>query len=101
MQIDHRYINTVGGPSGYAKIDLEPGYQLLDGQQALDYVRFRHTDSDFYRLARQQLFLEALKDRLATNVSILQIPGEIGTLKNNVDVGRGGGRPPGPREIQA
>ena len=55
MQVDHRYINTVGGPSGYAKINLEPGYQRLDGQQALDFVRFRHTDSDLYRLARQQL----------------------------------------------
>ncbi len=101
MQIDHRYINTVGGPGGYAKIDLEPGYQLLDGQQALDYVRFRHTDSDFYRLARQQLFLEALKDRLATNVSILQIPGVIGALKNNVEIGRGGGGTPSIEEIQA
>ena len=65
VDVDHRYINTVGGPGGYAKIDLEPGYQKLDGQQALDFVRFRHTDSDLYRLARQQLFLEALKDRVA------------------------------------
>jgi LCP family protein required for cell wall assembly len=102
MQIDHRYINTVGGPGGYAKIDLEPGYQLLDGEQALDFVRFRHTDSDVYRLARQQLFLEALKDRLATTLSIFDIPGIIGALKNNVEIGRGGGGgAPGISEIQA
>jgi LCP family protein required for cell wall assembly len=89
MDIDHRYINTVGGPGGYAKINLEPGYQRLDGQQALDFVRFRHTDSDLYRVARQQLFVEALKDRLATGVSIFDIPKLIGTLKGNVEIGSG------------
>jgi LCP family protein required for cell wall assembly len=101
MQVDHRYINTVTGPSGYAKIDLEPGYQKLDGQQALDFVRFRHTDSDVYRLARQQLFLEALKDRMATSLSITSLPGVIGALKNNVEMGRGGGGAPGISEILA
>jgi len=89
MDVDHRYLNTVGGPGGYAKINLEPGYQLLDGQQALDYVRFRHTDSDLYRNARQQLFLDALKDRLATSVSIFSIPKLIGALKGNVEIGSG------------
>ena len=89
MDVDHRYLNTVGGPGGYAKIDLEPGYQLLDGEQALDYVRYRHTDSDLYRNARQQLFLDALKDRLATSVSIFDIPKLIGALKGNVEIGSG------------
>jgi LCP family protein required for cell wall assembly len=89
IDVDHRYINTVGGPGGYAKINLEPGYQRLNGQQALDFVRFRHTDSDLYRVARQQLFVEALKDRLATGVSIFDIPKLIGTLKGNVEIGSG------------
>jgi LCP family protein required for cell wall assembly len=89
MDVDHRYLNTVGGPGGFAKINLEPGYQLLDGQQALDYVRYRHTDSDLYRNARQQLFLDALKDRLATSVSIFNIPKLIGALKGNVEIGSG------------
>jgi LCP family protein required for cell wall assembly len=88
MQVDHRYINTQGGScSGcFAKIDLQPGYQKLDGQQALDFVRFRHTDSDVYRLARQQLFLEALKDRVSTSLSLTSLPGVIGALKNNVEM---------------
>ncbi len=89
MDVDHRYLNTVGGPGGYAKIDLEPGYQLLNGQQALDFVRFRHTDSDLYRVARQQLFVESLKDRLSSGVSIFDIPKLIGTLKGNVEIGSG------------
>ena len=90
VTVDHRYINTQGGPSGYATIDLEPGYQKLDGQQALDFVRFRHTDSDLYRLARQQLFLEALKDRFAGGFSLLDIPKLIGALKQNLEIARGG-----------
>ncbi|TMM08377.1 MAG: LytR family transcriptional regulator [Actinobacteria bacterium] len=89
IDVDHRYLNTVGGPGGYAKIDLEPGYQRLDGQQALDFVRFRHTDSDLYRVARQQLFIEALKDRLATGVSVFDIPKLIGALKGSVEIGSG------------
>ncbi|MDQ1535453.1 MAG: polyisoprenyl-teichoic acid--peptidoglycan teichoic acid transferase, partial [Actinomycetota bacterium] len=101
MQIDHRYINTVGGPGGFAKINLEPGYQKLDGEQALDFVRFRHTDSDLYRLARQQLFLEALKDRFASSLSITKLPGIIGTLKHNVEIGRGGGGTPSFTEIES
>ena len=91
IQVDRRYINTQGGPGGYAKIDLEPGYQKLDGEQALDYVRYRHTDSDLYRTARQQLFIEALKDRFASGFSLLQIPAIIGSMKHSIEIGRAGG----------
>jgi len=101
MDVDHRYINTVGGPGGYAKIDLEPGYQKLDGQQALDFVRFRHTDSDLYRLARQQLFLEALKDRLATSLSVTEIPQILGAVKKSVVVVKPGAGAPSFAEIQS
>ena len=101
MTVDHRYLNTQGGPYGYAKIDLEPGYQRLDGQQALDFVRFRHTDSDLYRLARQQLFLDALKDRLAGSFSLTAIPGLIGAIKGNVEVVKPGAGAPSISEIQS
>jgi LCP family protein required for cell wall assembly len=62
--IDHRYFNDHGGPGGYATIDLKPGYQKLCGQDALDYVRFRHTDSDFVRAKRQQEFLGQAKEQI-------------------------------------
>ena len=90
VDVDHRYLNTQGGPSGYATINLQPGYQRLSGEQALDFVRFRHTDSDLYRVARQQLFIEALKDRLATSFSLFNIPSLIGAIKGSVEVGTGG-----------
>jgi LCP family protein required for cell wall assembly len=101
ITVDHRYINTVGGPGGYAKIDLHPGYQKLVGQQALDFVRFRHTDSDLYRLARQQLFLDALKDRLASSFSLLEIPQIIGAVKGSVEVVKPGAGAPTIKEIQS
>jgi LCP family protein required for cell wall assembly len=104
MNVDHRYINTQGGScaSCYATIDLHPGYQKLDGQQALDFVRSRHTDNDLYRNARQQLFLEALKDRFASGFSLLAIPQLIGALKHNLEIARGGSTgTPSMSEIQS
>src|SRR5581483_7918408 len=96
MDVDHRYLNTVGGPGGYAKINLEPGYQRLDGQEALDFVRFRHTDSDLYRVARQQLFVQAMKEQFAKKFSF-SIGGAINAVKvitavvDNTKVIAGGG----------
>jgi LCP family protein required for cell wall assembly len=49
---------------GDLHIDLQPGVQRLNGKQALGYVRFRHTDSDFHRIERQQKFVRAVKERL-------------------------------------
>jgi LCP family protein required for cell wall assembly len=101
VDVDHRYLNTVGGPSGYAKIDLHPGYQKLDGEEALDFVRFRHTDSDLYRLARQQLFLDSLKDRLATSFHITEIPSLVGAVKRSIEVVKPGAGAPSISEIQS
>jgi len=62
IDVDRRYFNDNSGPGpSYEAIDLEPGYQRLIGEDALDYVRYRHTDSDFARAARQQKFLSELK----------------------------------------
>jgi LCP family protein required for cell wall assembly len=68
--VDRRYYHSnLGLPVSqrYAEIDVKPGYQQLCGQRALDYVRFRHADSDIVRAARQQDFLRAAKDQLSTS----------------------------------
>ena len=71
LDVDHRYFNDVrGGTEGYESIDLQPGYRQLSGRQALDYVRFRHTDSDLYRVARQQQFVRAFKGQLQTDFKL-------------------------------
>jgi len=89
MNVDRRYF--IPPHSGTSAINLHPGYQKLDGAEALAYVRFRHTDSDIYRTGRQQLFLDALKSRLKTSLSIFDAPKLIGDLKHNVEIARGGG----------
>jgi LCP family protein required for cell wall assembly len=99
LQVDRRYY--IPPHTGTAQIDLQPGYQKLDGQQALNFVRYRHTDSDLYRLARQQLFLDALKGRLAGHLSLTDIPKIIGALKQSIEIGRGGGGTPSMSEIQS
>jgi LCP family protein required for cell wall assembly len=68
--VDRRYYHSnLGLPvsAHYAEIDIDPGYQQLCGQRALDYVRFRHADSDIVRAARQQDFLRSAKDQLSSS----------------------------------
>lgn len=62
VDVDHRYLNATD--QTYSKIDLEPGYQKLCAGSALSYVRYRHTDSDFVRVARQQDFIRQAKEQL-------------------------------------
>jgi LCP family protein required for cell wall assembly len=63
--VDRRYFNDNSGPGeNYAVIDLKPGYQKLCGSDALDFVRFRHEDSDLVRAARQQEFLSRAKEQI-------------------------------------
>jgi LCP family protein required for cell wall assembly len=66
--VDRRYYHSNEGvpPSEqYAEINVTPGYQLLCGKKALDYVRYRHTDTDIVRSARQQDFLSAARQRIS------------------------------------
>jgi LCP family protein required for cell wall assembly len=60
IDVDRHYFNDVGGPGGYATIDIQAGYQKICGHDALDYVRYRHTDNDLIRGARQQDFIRQL-----------------------------------------
>ena len=62
--VDHRYYNVSAlGPNDFSSINIQPGYQKLCGPQALQFVRFRHTDSDLVRNARQQDFIRWAKDQ--------------------------------------
>lgn len=68
VQVDRRYFNDNAPPAGggapYATINIQPGYQKLCGSDGLDYVRFRHLDTDLVRSARQQDFLRQIKNQL-------------------------------------
>ena len=62
--VDHRYYNVSQlGVDNFSSINIQPGYQRLCGTLALQFVRFRHTDSDLVRNARQQDFIRWAKDQ--------------------------------------
>ncbi len=75
VNVDHHYYNANVGSTetDYTSIDLQPGYQKLCYENALDYVRYRHTDSDFVRVARQQDFLRDLREQISPSNEIGQI----------------------------
>jgi LCP family protein required for cell wall assembly len=69
--VDHRYYNNTAY-TDYSSIDIQPGYQKLCGDNALAFVRFRHTDSDLVRNARQQDFLRWAKSQFSTDTLLNQ-----------------------------
>ncbi len=80
VNVDHRYYGGGTPSENYSFIDLQPGYQKLCYENALSYVRYRHTDSDFVRVARQQDFLRDLREQ----VSAEDVIGQIDTVAKAV-----------------
>jgi LCP family protein required for cell wall assembly len=80
VNVDHRYYNDNEGTpeTDYTSINLQPGYQKLCYENALDYVRYRHDDSDFVRVARQQDFLRDLREQVSPEL------GQIDTVAKAV-----------------
>ena len=88
IDVDRTYYNKNVGTAAtdYSNIDLQPGYQRLSGAQALAFVRYRHTDSDLYRLAREQAFVRAIKEQVAENFDPLQLPSLVSALTGSIQV---------------
>ncbi|WP_254842642.1 LCP family protein [Bacillus sp. MRMR6] len=69
---------------------LEPGKQVLHGDNLLGYVRFRHDRlSDFGRVERQQEVMSKLKEQAVSIHNLYNLPKIIGTatpyIETNVD----------------
>jgi LCP family protein required for cell wall assembly len=78
--VDRRYYHSNVGLSAaeqYAEINVQPGYQLLCGKKALQYVRYRHTDTDLVRSSRQQDFISAARQRISIKDLVLDQTGLI------------------------
>lgn len=60
---------------------IDAGYQLLDGNHAIVFVRARHqfADQDFSRMKNQQLFFKAIADQVAKKTSVARIPKIVST----------------------
>jgi polyisoprenyl-teichoic acid--peptidoglycan teichoic acid transferase len=60
--IDRRYYHSnVGSVEQYFEVNLQPGYQKVCGDQALQFVAYRHGDTSLVRDARDQRFLLDVK----------------------------------------
>jgi polyisoprenyl-teichoic acid--peptidoglycan teichoic acid transferase len=82
LDVDKRYLNT---DYNYELINLYPGYQLLNGANSLDYVRFRHDNNmDFGRMERQQRFLSALREQAMGWDLPFKLPSLISALFSDV-----------------
>jgi len=79
---DLKYIDQAGG----LYIDIPAGNQTLYGQQALEYIRFRHDRlGDIGRIRRQQKFIKAVMDKILTPKVIFKIPKLIKQLSDNIE----------------
>ena len=67
-------------------IDLEPGWQTLNGSEAEQFARFRQDNlGDIGRVQRQQILLKALRDRMLNPTVIAQLPQIVRILQEHID----------------
>ncbi len=69
---------------GNLHVHLRPGAQHLTGTQAMGYVRFRHSDSDFMRAERQHEFIQAVKERVKSPSAFNSLPGAITAITESI-----------------
>ena len=69
---------------GGLHINLYPGFQHLDGYQAMGYVRMRHSDSDEMRSRRQHNFLEAVRNKLKNPMTWPKVPAALDELADSL-----------------
>lgn len=66
-------------------IDLQPGMQHMDGKTAVTYVRYRDEEGDIGRIGRQQKFMKAVMDKVASPAIIAHLPGIIREVMGSVE----------------
>lgn len=92
-------VNAVGGVNVFVpkdmkyqdvtqdlNIDLEKGWQVLDGEQAEQFARFRNDEyGDIGRVQRQQVLLKALREKVQSPSIIPRLPSLIRLLQEHID----------------
>ena len=82
IEKEMHYIDKAGG----LNINLYPGMQILDGEKALQYIRFRHDNlGDLGRIKRQQKLVEALINKMMNLDSVKKIPQILEGLKTYLE----------------
>jgi LCP family protein required for cell wall assembly len=68
------------------KIDLQPGWQTLNGVQAEQFARFRQDQhGDIGRVQRQQILLKAIQKRLINPLMLTRLPQAFSLVQKHLD----------------
>jgi LCP family protein required for cell wall assembly len=72
--------------SQHLYIDLEQGEQHLDGEQAIQFLRFRYDAyGDIGRVQRQQMFMRALVEQTLSPRTVARLPKILSVIQSHVD----------------
>ncbi|MEL7329370.1 MAG: LCP family protein, partial [Cyanobacteria bacterium J06559_1] len=72
--------------SQHLYINLKAGEQRLDGDKALQFLRFRYDDNgDIGRVQRQQQFMRALTEQALNPTTISRLPKILSVIQSHVD----------------
>ena len=66
-------------------IDLQPGKQHMDGKTAVTYVRYRDEEGDIGRIDRQQKFMKAVVEKLASPAVVTRLPAVIKEVMDSIE----------------
>jgi len=90
VEVDVPFHMRYDDPFQDLHIDILPGLQVLDGQNALHFARFRRSNpgfrgiTDYQRIENQQTVINALLLDMLTPQALLQIPTLLGTYRDYV-----------------
>jgi anionic cell wall polymer biosynthesis LytR-Cps2A-Psr (LCP) family protein len=79
-----RHLNYVDKAGGLY-IDIPAGKQTLNGEEALEYVRYRDLRGDIGRIERQQKFIDAVLAKVLSPTIVTKVPGIIKEVNNAVN----------------
>ncbi len=72
--------------SQHLYINLQEGEQHLDGEKALQFLRFRYDQyGDIGRVQRQQTFMRALVEQVLRPSTLMRIPRILQVIRENID----------------
>ncbi|WOD37791.1 LCP family protein [Nodosilinea sp. E11] len=72
--------------SQHLYINLKAGEQTLDGNKALQFLRFRYdAQGDIGRIQRQQMFMRSLTEQALNPATITRLPKILSVIQSNVD----------------
>jgi polyisoprenyl-teichoic acid--peptidoglycan teichoic acid transferase len=72
--------------SQHLYINLKKGQQHLDGNKALQLLRYRHDENgDIGRIQRQQMVMRALMDQTLNPATLTRLPDILNVVKEHID----------------